>query len=358
MREMLAKSFFAVAASATVLLPAAAAADESGVVVGIATLPPLVAETEGGFEGFDIDIWNEVSGGLGIDSTFRLMPFGDLLKAVESGEVDAALAGISITEDRELALDFSHPYMRTGLRTLTKMDEDRHWLVPFWSVVNEAEVGALGYLVAFVLICAHILYFAERGASGIDDSYIPGIFEAIWCVLATITTVGYGDVTPRRWLGRVVSLAVMMIGISLFGIAVAQLSAGLMMETLRSDISGPEDLDGRVVATVTGTTSTDVAMRYGAIPREVEEIEVSYGLLQSGEVDAILFDAAPLMRFAAVDASNSVAVVGPLIERQSYGIAFPSGSELREPVNLQLLRLEESGDYDKIYHRWFGALDP
>lgn len=357
MLRRLATTWCPIAACALALLPVAPADDDPGLVIGIAHFPPLVMEAERGFEGFDIDIWNEVSGAMGIESTFRLMPFSELLGAVERGEVDAALAGISVTLDREVALDFSHPYMRSGLRILTTVDQDPVWMRVVRSFTTEAGAGIVGYLAAFVLLCAHILYFAEHGDSGIDDRYFPGIFEAVWCVLATITTVGYGDVTPRRWLGRFVSLAVMMIGISLFGIAVAQLSAGLMAERLKSDIGGPNDLSGRVVATVAGTTSTEVAVRYGSRLREVENIEIAYGLLQSGNVDAILFDAAPLMRYALVDGYRTVTVVGPLVEPQAYGIAFPAGSELREPVNRELLRLEQTGEYDRIHRRWFGATD-
>ena len=91
--------------------------------------------------------------------------------------------------------------------------------------------------------------------------------------------------------------------------------------------------------------------------REVEEIEDAYGLLEAGAVDAILFDAAPLMRYAVEDGNNTVMIVGPLIERQSYGIAFPAGSELREPVNRALLELEESGRFGRIRAEWFGSSD-
>lgn len=350
-------SAVAIGAFAAALLPAPLPAQDTEVVVGVSNFPPLVMEAEGSFEGFDIDIWNEVADLIGVDSTYRLMQFGDLIEALKSGEIDVAVAGISITRDRELEMDFSHPYMNSGLRILTTVDDDPGWLRLLRFLATTATLKVLGSLIAFVLLCAHILFLAERGSSDISDQYFPGILEACWCIVATITTVGYGDVAPRRWLGRFASAVVMLLGISLFGVAIAQLSAGLMMEGLRSDIAGPEDLEGRAIATVAGTTSTAVAIRLGARLHEVETIGAAHRLLEAGEVDAILFDAAPLMRYVVEDGNNTVTIVGPLIERQDYGIAFPAGSELRESVNRALLELDESGRYERIRAKWFGSSD-
>ena len=347
----------AIGAFAAALLPGALLAEDTPVVVGVASFPPLVMEVGGGFEGFDIDVWSEVSDAIGVETTYRLMQFGDLMEALKDGEIDAAIAGISITRDRELEMDFSYPYMDTGLRILAAVDADPGWLRLVRYLMTGATLEVMGSLLGFVLLCSHILFIAERGSSDISKRYFPGIFQAWWCILATITTVGYGDVAPRRWLGRIAAAAVMLIGISLFGVAIAQLSAGLMMNALKSDIAGPEDLDGRPVATVSGTTSTEVALRYGARLREAQRIDEAYRLLQAGAVDAILFDAAPLMRYAVEDGHNTVTVVGPLIERQAYGIAFPAGSELRESVNRALLELEESGRYGRIRAKWFGPPD-
>ena len=63
------------------------------------------------------------------------------------------------------------------------------------------------------------------------------------------------------------------------------------------------------------------------------------------------------MRYMVEDGNNTVTIVGPLIERQDYGIAFPAGSELRESVNRALLELDESGRYERIRAKWFGSSD-
>ncbi len=336
---------------------AAAAEEAVPSIVGVSAFPPYVMETDGGLEGFDIDIWNEVAETVGVDTTYRVMDFESLLEAIEEGSVDVGLGGISITHDRELTMDFSVPYMNTGLRILTRVERDPPIVRLVRTVSTRAVLWPLLYLVGFVVLCAHILYLAEHGSPAVNDRYIPGIFEASWCVLATITTVGYGDIAPGRWLGRFVSFLVMVIGISLFGVAIAELSSGLTMVQLRSDFSDAEDLRGRAVATVSGSTSLHAARRYESRVREVPVIEDAYDLLKSGEVDAVLFDAAPLLRYAQTNGNATVTVVGPLIDPQYYGIAFPQGGELREAVNRALLKLSDTGRYEEIFGQWFGTLD-
>jgi polar amino acid transport system substrate-binding protein len=199
------------------------------------------------------------------------------------------------------------------------------------------------------------LYFAEKGSESISDHYYPGIFEAAWCIFATMTTVGYGDVVPRQWTGRLVSVLVMVTGIALFGIVIAELSVGLTFNRLQSEINGPEDLRGRLVATVAGSTSIEVIERYGARVDPQETIDLAYEKLIRGEDDAVVFDGPTLRYYMKNRPSDEIIFAGGRIDEQSYGIAFPNNSPLRERVNLAILQLRENGRYQQIYEKWFGT---
>jgi ABC-type amino acid transport substrate-binding protein len=211
------------------------------------------------------------------------------------------------------------------------------------------------YLVAFLILCSHLLFFAERNTRSLSNSYIPGIFEAAWCVLATMTTVGYGDITPHSWRGRIAAFLVMVTGIGLFGIVVAEMSAGLTLQQLSSDILGPEDLRGKTIATVAGSTSVNVASRFGARVLERPTIDEAYEEARSGAADAVVFDAPTLLYYMTSQQPADLGLAGETFDEQVYAIAFPAGSELREPVNRALLRIQESGVYDRIYQKWFGT---
>ena len=85
-----------------------------------------------------------------------------------------------------------------------------------------ALVGAGFAIVVVTLIVAD----AERNGSGaIDD-----LGTAFWWALATITTVGYGDVVPVTTVGRVAGTFLMFVGIGVFGVLTANVAAWFVEE--------------------------------------------------------------------------------------------------------------------------------
>ena len=208
---------------------------------------PFEFKQDGEYVGFDIDIWDAIAQDLGLDYKLQPMAFNGIIPALQSGNVDAAIAAITIKSAREEVVDFSYPYYDAGLRVLVSADEN--------------------------------------------------------------------------------------------------------------SIKGLKDLEGKVIATKTGTTSADY-IRDNIDAENVKlfpHIDSAYMELRTGGADAVLFDAPAVMYYANTAGEGAVKVVGPLYQGQSYGIAFPQGSELREKVSIALLKLIESGEYDKIYEKWFGS---
>ena len=75
----------------------------------------------------------------------------------------------------------------------------------------------LGALIFFVCIFGYIFYVTEPGVNTFGDG--------IWWALVTVTTVGYGDITPSTTLGRFVASALMFLGLGLIATVTAIVSA-------------------------------------------------------------------------------------------------------------------------------------
>lgn len=69
-----------------------------------------------------------------------------------------------------------------------------------------------------------VLHFEATAA----NTNIKDPFDAFWWAVTTITTVGYGDTYPHSGGGRVVGMALMFVGITIFGINTALLSSWLV----------------------------------------------------------------------------------------------------------------------------------
>lgn len=83
--------------------------------------PPFtVKDTRGRFMGFDIDLATIMAKQLGVKLDIRQMPIEKLFTALEKGEIDLALAGITITPKRNTKVIFLGPYYVTGQSILGK----------------------------------------------------------------------------------------------------------------------------------------------------------------------------------------------------------------------------------------------
>jgi len=88
---------------------------------------------------------------------------------------------------------------------------------------------AIGFFTFFVVIFfSTLLYFAERGTwdstldtfinSSGDPTQFGSIPSAAWFVIVTITTVGYGEITPRSFLGKLITLPLLVFGLLLIAL--------------------------------------------------------------------------------------------------------------------------------------------
>jgi voltage-gated potassium channel len=73
-------------------------------------------------------------------------------------------------------------------------------------------VGTVGLVT--VLAGAFAVFVAEAGSSSSIRSYR----DALWWAIVTATTVGYGDMSPVTWEGRMVAVLVMLVGIGIIGV--------------------------------------------------------------------------------------------------------------------------------------------
>lgn len=223
---------------------AAFAADKLIVATDTAFVP-FEFKKDGRYTGFDIDMWNAIATELGWEFELRPMDFSGIIPALQTGQIDVALAGITIKPERREVIDFSDGYYDSGFRLMVPAD---------------------------------------------------------------------------------------------------------------SDIESVRDLEGKTLAVKTGTSASDYAETHfaGTELRKFPNIDNAYLELRTGRVDAAMHDTPNVLYYIAEAGNGQVKAVGEQMMAHQYGIGFPKGSELVEPVNEALAKLRADGRYDAIYERWFG----
>src|SRR5699024_7961887 len=133
--------------------------------------------------------------------------------------------------------------------------------------------------------------------------------------------------------------------------------AGLILAVKEGteDIQSIDDVDGKVVATRTGSTSQEyLAEKTDANAEAFPQIVEAYQNVLAGRADAVLYDLPNVQYYSEKEAGGELKTVGEKLTGEDYGIAFPKGSELRDIIDDALTTLKENGTYDDIYEEWFG----
>lgn len=88
-----------------------------------ASMPPLNMTTKDGqIIGMEVDLARLFAGSMDVKLTLKPMHFNDLLPALEKGQVDMVLSGMTMTPQRNLKVAFVGPYFASGKSVLTKLE--------------------------------------------------------------------------------------------------------------------------------------------------------------------------------------------------------------------------------------------
>ena len=98
-------------------------------------------------------------------------------------------------------------------------------------------------LAASVIVTATLLIVVVGGVliRIFDHTEYSSIWIGMWWVLQTVTTVGYGDYTPKALTGRLISAAVMLWGVAFLAIITAAITSVFVARAQRERALGEEE---------------------------------------------------------------------------------------------------------------------
>ena len=105
-----------------------------GLRVGVsADYPPMIYKQEGRIVGLEADNAKAVGGIIGQQLTLVDMPFAKLIPALQAGEIDVIMSGMSVTPERSAQVTFTDPYMEMGQMAIITTENAAKFSQP-WSI--------------------------------------------------------------------------------------------------------------------------------------------------------------------------------------------------------------------------------
>jgi len=328
--------------------------------VAVYDLPPYGAVgSDGALSGLSVDLWRRVAEEL--EWEYRLTPVSQMetiLSGLEQGRFDAAIGAITITPEREARIDFSYPTHRSGVAVALPKETG-----PLAAIVSYVTVAAdLGTLIvgifALLLLLGVVIWLIERpGRSGKpppEDSVVT-LRDGLYWAVVTMTTVGYGDKTPKTPLGRFVAVVWMLSSVALVSLLSASLVSRLTAERVEnSSIRAESDLTGKKLAAVAQSSGAEYLDELHLKYEKYDNLAEALSSLANGQSNAVVNSVGALQYLVAARFAQVIRVPRVLLAPAFMAIALPDNSPLKKPIDRALIKITASPEWKSVEELYFG----
>ncbi len=326
-------------------------------LVGTKIAPPFsMKDKEGQWEGMSIELWDLIAKRLGLKYQFEEHTLKTLLDSVAENKLDVGIAAITITAEREARFDFTHSYYTTGLSIAIPKKSSAGW----WAVLR----GIFSYQMVMIIMALGFVLFLigtftwlverKRNPENFHPNPIKGIASGIWWAAVTMTTVGYGDMTPKTLGGRMIALFWMFASLLLVSSIIAGVASTLTVAKIDHMIATPEDLARGRIASIKHSVSDRYLRDRRIYPSYHDNVYAGLKAITEGKADAMVYDAPLLQYIIKGHFPEQLMMTEARFESQNYGIALPENSPLREQINRAMLEITSSVAWDRIKHKYLG----
>jgi len=335
----------------------ATSSQRTTLIVGARHVPPFaIRNADGTWSGISIELWQQIASDLGLEYEFTELSLEGLIDGLRTGSIDAAVAALTITAEREKAMDFTHPFHTSGLGIAISSKNKASWVAVIERFVSVAFLKVLLALVLVLAIAGLLVWFFERkrNVAQFGGDLPKGLEAGFWWSAVTMTTVGYGDKAPVTLGGRLVAMVWMFTSVIIISGFTAAITSSLTVTELELKVRGPEDLPQVRVAAIAGSTS-EAYLSSKRIPYTTYDSAID-GLraVAAGERDAIVYDSAILRYLIISEFDRTLRVLPQTFERQYYAIGLPENSEICESINRVLLQETGETQWQDVTKKYLG----
>ncbi|KAK3583893.1 hypothetical protein CHS0354_033669 [Potamilus streckersoni] len=341
------------------------------------------------FEGFCIDLLNEIAKIEGFDYTIELVPDGrygiydkatkqwdGMVRQLIDRKADMAIAALTISYEREQYIDFTKPFLNLGISILFK--KPRPEKPGLFSFLNPLALDIWIYIVAAYILVSFTIFVLARFSPyewynphpcNQDTDSVENAFtlsNSFWFTVGTLMQQG-SDVNPRAVSTRIVGGTWWFFTLIIISSYTANLAAFLTVERMVSPIENVDDLS-RQTEIAYGTLAGGSTMTFFK-DSKIETYQRMWNFMESKEpsvftktyeegIQRVLQGKyAFFMESTAIEyitqRNCQLMQVGGFLDSKGYGIATPINSPLKDRLSMAILSLQEEGKIQVLYNKWW-----
>jgi len=315
-----------------------------GITIGIKEAPPFIFRDRGGrWAGISKQLWEQIAQEVGVQFEYRELTLSQILDSLHHGSIDLSINPLTVTSERIQRIDFTQPYFTSNSAVAVQVKDTAWWrdfLTNFFSL-NFLKAVLLLFLVIFIFGFVTWLFERRYNPEEFEQGW-KGLWSGVWWSAVTMTTVGYGDKSPRSPGGRIVALVWMFTAIIIISGFTAAIASALTVNRLDSEISSLNDLRQAKVGTVEASASERFLLENYINSSGFKNVEEGLTRLSSGDIEAFVYDE-PILRYQIErDSLNELEVLPYRFNPQYYSFGLPKGSPLLRHINPLLLQETET----------------
>uniref|UniRef100_A0A3Q4BK03 Glutamate receptor n=1 Tax=Mola mola TaxID=94237 RepID=A0A3Q4BK03_MOLML len=341
------------------------------------------------YEGFCVDMLRELADILKFSFKIKLVDDGlygapepngswtGMVGELINRKADLAVAGFTITSEREKVIDFSKPFMTLGISILYRVHLGRK--PGYFSFLDPFSPAVWLFMLLAYLAVSCVLFLAARLSpyewynphpclrerrDMLQNQYTLG--NSLWFPVGGFMQQG-SEIMPRALSTRCVSGVWWAFTLIIISSYTANLAAFLTVQRMEVPIESPDDLADQTnieYGTIHGGSTMTFFMnsRYQTYQRmwnymNSKQPSVFVKSTEEGIARVVNSKYAFLMESTMNEYHRglncNLTQIGGLLDTKGYGIGMPLGSPFRDEITLAILQLQENNRLEILKRRWW-----
>ncbi|KAI5055045.1 hypothetical protein GOP47_0030190 [Adiantum capillus-veneris] len=289
--------------------------------------------------------------------------YDDLITQLANQEFDAVVGDATITKKRLDLVDFTQPYIESGLEIVVPLVSTRpntRWafLQPFTPALWLTIGTFFLFTGAVIWMLEHKFNYAFRGRARKQ------IVNSLWFIFSTLFFAHREKM--KSFLGRFVVIIWLFVVLIITSSYTASLTSILTVQQLSPSMLGIHSLlaSDVPIGYQMGSFVKDYLVELGIkaerlLPLNSKAMYTKALRLgaDNGGVAAIVDELPYVQLFLASEGSNEFTTAGQEFTKSGWAFAFPRNSQLTSDMSEAILRMSENGELQKIHNLWFNSQD-